>query len=36
MDAAIVIKAVEPLVEVTEARNEFFGQLARAWLKALG
>jgi hypothetical protein len=32
---ARVAKAVEALVDVTEARSEHLGLLARAWLKAL-
>ena len=32
---ARVAKAVEALVDVTEARNEHLGQVARAWLGAL-
>ena len=38
MDDAVaqVAKVVEALVDVAQARNEHFGQLARAWLAALG
>ena len=36
MAQAKVTKVVEALVDVAQARNEHFGQLARAWLAALG